>query len=61
MRRILLKFGEERLFRCAHNIVDLIYLIEFIISWEQWIQSNNFKQHATHAPQVHLVSIITVG
>jgi hypothetical protein len=41
--------------------VDFVYLVQFIVSRENREQRNNFKQHASHTPQVHFVSVVAVS
>lgn len=41
--------------------MDFIDLVKLVISREKWIQSNNFKEDAANAPQVHFVSVVTVS
>ena len=40
--------------------MDLVHLVKLIVSWEQGEQRNNLEHDAAHAPQIHLVSIVTV-
>ena len=40
--------------------MDLVNLVDFIISWEQGEERDNLKEHAAHSPQVHLVTIVAV-
>ena len=40
--------------------MDLVNLIELILTWEEWEQGQNFKEDATDTPNVHLVAVMTV-
>ena len=57
---MLLKVVKKLLRRSPHDIVNLIYLIEFVISREQREQRENFKEDAPCAPYVHLISVVAV-
>jgi len=46
---------QEILARCAQNIVDLLYLVKFVIAGKGREQAQYLEHHAADAPQVHLL------
>lgn len=61
MARMSLELIEQLLVRRAQDVMYLVHLIEFIISWEKWEQGDDFKHDAADAPKVHLVAVIAVS
>lgn len=60
VRCILLEVVKEALVGRAKNVVDLVHLVDLIVSWEQREERDNFEEDAANAPQVHLVTVIAV-
>jgi hypothetical protein len=52
---------KEFLIGRAHNIVNLIDLIELIVAWEERKEREDLKKYATGPPNIHLVPIIAVS
>lgn len=61
MSGLTFKAVDELLLRGSKNIVDPMYLIEFVLSWEEWFFGDEFKEDASEPPDVHLLIIISVG
>lgn len=60
MRCVLLKLLQQSVFGCTNYIVDLVYLVKFIVAWKERVQRYNFKQNAAYSPDVHFVAVVTV-
>ena len=58
---VLLEVVQKLLRRRAHYIVDLIYLVKFVITRKQREKRENLKKDATSSPNVHFVPIIAVS
>jgi hypothetical protein len=58
---IFLKLVNQFLRRRAHNIVDFMNLVELVVSGEQRVKRKNFEEDATHAPDVHFVTVVAVS
>ena len=41
--------------------MDFMDLVELVISGEQREETQNFKEHAAHPPDVHFVVVVAVG
>ena len=46
---------------CAEDIMNLVDLVELIISWEEWAEGEDFVHNATDTPDIHFVTVIAVG
>jgi hypothetical protein len=55
------KAVNKLLLRGSKNIIDPVYLIEFVLSWEKWFFGDEFEEDASEPPNVHLLIIISVG
>ena len=51
---------EHVLLRGTQNIVDLVDLVELVLSREQWEERQDLEPHAARAPEVHLVGVVPV-
>ena len=40
--------------------MNLVDLVEFIVSGEEGEQRNHFEEDATYAPEVHFVTVVAV-
>ena len=60
MGGILLKLVNQFLGRSPQHIVDPMYLVEFVFAWEQREQGQNFEEDTAHAPDVHLIPVMSV-
>ena len=58
---ILLKLLKQVILGCSANVMDLVNLIKFIISREEREKRNYFEKDTSHAPHIHLVTVITVS
>jgi len=45
----------------SKNFMNLVNLVEFIISWKQWAEGEDFVHYATNAPNIHFVTVITIS
>ena len=61
MRSVLPKIVEDLLAGRAKDVVDLVDLIQLLLSWEKWTEREDLKHHAANAPDVHLVTVVAVG
>lgn len=61
MRSSALEQINERLFGCAQNLIDLMYLVKLALPIEQWILGDHLEQHAPIAPDIHLRVIVAIG
>jgi hypothetical protein len=41
--------------------MDLVDLVELVISWEQWAEREDFVHNTADAPYVHFVTVIAIG
>jgi len=57
---IFLKLVNQFLGRSPQHIVDPMYLVEFVFAWEQREQGQNFEEDTAHAPDVHLIPVMSV-
>ena len=57
---VSLESGKYMFLRGTKHIMDFVDLVKLIFTWEQWEQRKNFKEDATHAPDIHLIVIITL-
>ena len=58
---LLLKLVQHVRRRRAQDVVNFTNLIDFIASGKQRFQRDDLEHHAARRPNVHLVSIKTVG
>jgi hypothetical protein len=49
---------QHMLTRCPKHVMDLMDLIQFILPWKQWEQTQDLKEHTAHSPDIHLIIII---
>ena len=61
MRCIFLEIVKQCFLRATEDIVDFVHLVHLVVAWKQREQRDHFEEHATDAPQIHLVAIVTVG
>lgn len=61
MRGMLPEEVEDLLARGANYIVDLIDLVEFIVTGEQRTEGENLVHDAAYAPDIHFVAVVAVG
>ena len=55
-----LELGEELLAGRAEYIMDLMYLVELVVSGEEREEGEHFEVDAADAPVIHLVIVVTV-
>ena len=60
VRGVLLEIIEERLLRRSQNVMYLVHLVDFVIAWEERKERYYFKEDASHAPEIHLISIVPI-
>ena len=58
---VTLELVEEGLFRRAKDVMDLVHLIKLIVAGEEREERDDFEHDATDTPQVHLVTVVSVG
>ena len=51
----------ELLFRSSKDIINAMYLIKFIPTWEERFFGDEFKENTAKSPNVHLLIIISVS
>lgn len=61
MRCYFLELVNKVLGWCPHDVVDLVNLVELILTRKEWEQGQNFEEDATDTPNVHLVAVMAVG
>ena len=61
MCSVLLKLLQQTIFWSAYNVVNLVYLVKFIISWKQRIKGNYLEKNTADTPDVHFVAVVTVS
>ena len=60
MRCMLPKEIKDLFTRSANDIVNLIYLVQFIVAWEEGTERENLVHYASHSPNVHFITVIAV-
>jgi len=58
--RHLLELVNELLGRRAQDVVDLVNLVELIFTGKEWVERQDFKKYAPHAPNVHFVTVVAI-
>ena len=58
---VALELVKECFFRRAEYVMYLVHLVELIISRKEWEKRNDFKHDTTDTPQVHLVTVVSIG
>lgn len=58
---VFLEVVQQLLLRRAHNVVNFVHLVNFVVAWKQRKQRNDFEKDTANAPQVHFVAVIAVG
>jgi|688.fasta_scaffold466301_1 hypothetical protein len=61
MGGIFLELFKEFLSWRAHNIMNFVYLIEFIIAGEKRVEWQNFEKNTSNAPNVHFVTVKSIS
>ena len=61
MRGVLLESIEDFLRGRAQNVVDFVYLVEFIVAGEEWKQGKDLEKDTAHAPNIHLVPVVPIS
>jgi hypothetical protein len=61
MGGIFLELFKEFLSWRAHNIMNFVYLIEFIIAGEKRVERQNFEKNTSNAPNVHFVTVKSIS
>lgn len=61
MSCVFLKLLEQNFLWGAYYVVDLGYLVEFVVAWKERVERNNLKEDTSNAPQIHFVPVITVS
>ena len=56
-----LELGEKFGGRSAEDVMDLMHLVKFIVSWEQREKGQDFKVDTADSPVVHLMIVVAVG
>jgi hypothetical protein len=56
-----LELFEEFLGWRPHNIMNLVYLVKFVVTWKKGVERENFEKHASNAPNVHFVTVKSVS
>ena len=46
---------------CSENVVYFMNLIELVLAWEQWEETQDFEENAAHSPDVHFVVVVALG
>jgi hypothetical protein len=41
--------------------MNLMNLVNFIVSWKQWKEGYNFEKDASEAPKIHFVTVVSVS
>ena len=44
----------------ANNIMNFIELIQFILSWKEWLKSQHLEEDAADCPIIHFVVVIAI-
>ncbi len=57
---ILLKLVNQFLGRSPQHIVDPMNLVEFVFAWEKREQRQNLEEDTAHAPDVHLITVMSI-
>ena len=58
--RHLLELVNELLRRRAQDVVYLVDLVELIFTGKEWVERQDFKKYAPHAPNVHFVTVVAI-
>ena len=64
MGGILLELFEEFLGRRPHNIMNLVYLVKFVVTWKKGVERQKFDNHKGNCSTVlknHLQCIPTIA
>lgn len=51
---------EDLLAWSTNDIMNLVDLIEFVITWEQWAKGQDLVHDAAYAPDVHFVAVVAI-
>ena len=57
---ILFEVLKQLLIRCSHDVMNLVDLVKFVVSREEWKQREDLKEDAASSPNIHFVPIVTV-
>ena len=60
MRGVFPEEIEDLLAGSTNDVVNLVDLIEFVITWEQWAKRQDLVHDAADAPDVHFVAVVAV-
>lgn len=52
---------DKFLFGSSEYIIDAMYLIEFVLAWEERLLGDEFEENASESPDVHLFVIVAVS
>ena len=61
MSGVLTKVVEYFRVWCAYDVVDFVYLVQFIVTWEKGDKTQDFVHDAADTPNVHFVAVIAVS
>ena len=61
MAGMSLELVEKCLFRRAEYVMYLVHLVELVITGEEWEKRDDFEHNTTDTPQVHLVTVVSIG
>lgn len=56
----LFQLPQQLRWRCAHHVVNLLYLVRLVSAGKKGEKAQNFKEDAANTPHVHLVIIIAI-
>jgi len=57
---VFLEIVKQGFVRGAKYIVDLVNLVDLVISREEWKETDDFEEHTADTPEVHFVSVVSV-
>ena len=60
LKPLLLEMVEEILPWGPHDVVNLVYLVELVVSREKWEQREDLKEDTSGSPYVHLVAVVSI-
>ena len=49
-----LELSYEIFGRSADDIVNSVDLVQLVVTWKKWIEAQNFKEHTSYSPYIHL-------
>ena len=58
---VALELVKECFFGRAEYVMYLMHLVKLIIAGKEWEKRDDFKHDTTDTPQVHLVTVVSIG